>query len=264
MTRLNQYLDMVKRAKEGEHLSIDNPFDRSIYLAFDLVLNHDFNPWNIDLVPFSTLYLKRAREEQLDLMIAGRIIYMAWKVLRLQSDHLVIHMEAKKEEEHVFGWEDIPTGAWMESDDEYSYTNLVLTMEKPPLEEPVRRDAKRKITFIELLGAFDQARKDVEEYQLVETLRREERARRAVQARKAMKGATHEDHLEEDIVDVWKRIRGFSKNSMKLSDLMNTTDAEERIKTFLSVLFLAYDNKIRLSQRRFPYGEIYIKMIGYT
>lgn len=265
MSRINQYLDMVKSASHGENISIGDPFDRSIYLAFDLVLNQNLNPWNIDLVSFSNMYLKKANEEKIDLLTAGRIIYMAWKVLRLQSDNLVINMETKDEEEDFgFGWEDIPTGAWLESDDGYSYTNLVMKMPSPPLDTPVRRDAKRRITLIELLGAFDEARKEAEEYQLLDKIRSEERARLAEKARKAMKGTAHEDHLEKDIATVWKKICNFPKKIMTLNDICKTNDAEERIKTFISVLFLMYDNKIMVYQRQFPYGKIFIKNIGYT
>jgi segregation and condensation protein A len=265
MSRINQYLDIVKKASTGEHISIDSPFDRSVFLAFDLVLTQHLDPWNIDLVNFSSLYLKRAKEERIDLMTAGRIIYMAWKVLRMQSDNLVVNMEAKQEEEiETFGWEDIPTGTWLESDNEYSYTNLVMKMPSPPLEEPVRRDAKRKVSLIELLDAFDHARKEAEEYQLIDRLRREERERLAAKARKAMKGTAHEDHLEEDIMTVWDRIRSSSKKSMSFRNICESDDPEEHIKTFLSILFLAYDKKIRLYQRKFPYGEIYIKTLGYT
>lgn len=264
MSRINQYLDMVKMAGNGEKLSISSSFDRSIFLAFDLVLSQQLNPWDIDLVSFSSMYLKRAKEEKIDLMIAGRIIYMAWKVLRMQSDNLVIDMEAKQEEEFDFGWEDIPTGAWFESDDGYSYTNLVMKTPTPPLEEPIRRDAKRKITLIELLGAFDQARKEAEEYQILDEQRRKERERLAIKARKAMKGTVVEDHLEEDILVVWEKICQYPKKSMSINSICKTDDPEEHIKTFLSVLFLAYDKKIRIFQRGFPYGEIFIKTIGYT
>ena len=92
MSRINQSLDMVQKAQTGEMTSIDNPFDRSIYLAFDLVLQQQLNPWDIDLVGFSSMYLKRAKQEKIDLMIAGRIIYMAWQVLRLQSAVSYTHL----------------------------------------------------------------------------------------------------------------------------------------------------------------------------
>jgi len=264
MSRINEYINMVKETQKKDSISVSNPFDRSVYLAFDLVLHQHMNPWNIDLVSFSSLYLKKAQEEKIDLISAGRIIYMAWKVLHMQSDHLVIDMEAKQQEEPDFGWDDIPTGSWFENDDGYSYTNLVMKNPDPPLKEPLRRDGKRKITLIELLGAFDQARKDAENYQMLDQMRQKERERLAINARKAMKGASHEDHLEEDIAAVWAKIRDSPKKSMSLNSICDAEDYDDRIKTFLSVLFLAYDEKIRIYQRQFPFGEIYIKTLKYT
>ena len=265
MTRINQYLEMAKAAVTGESLSIENPFDRSVYLAFDLVLNQHMNPWDIDLVGFSTMYLKRAKKEKIDLLTAGKIIYMAWKVLRMQSDHLVVNMETKEEEiEQGFGWEDIPTSSWLANDDEYSYTNLLMKMPQSPLEEPLRRDSTRKVTLIELLSAFDEVRKESEQYQLLDQLRTEERIQLEQKARKAMKGSAHEDHLEEDVASIWERICQFPKKSMNFSELCEVDNAEERIKTFISILFLAYEKKIIVHQQKFPYGEIYIKTIGYT
>jgi len=265
MTRINQYLELAKAAVTGESAAIEDPFDRSVYLAFDLVLNQNMNPWDIDLVGFSTMYLKRAKKEKIDLMAAGRIIYMAWKVLRMQSDHLVVNMETKEEAiEQGFGWEDIPTAAWLANDDEYSYTNLLMKMPQSPLEEPLRRDSTRKVTLIELLSAFDEVRKESEQYQLLDQLRTEERIQLEQKARKAMKGSAHEDHLEEDVASVWERICQFPKKSMNFSELCEVDSPEERIKTFISILFLAYEKKIIVHQQKFPYGEIYIKTIGYT
>jgi len=265
MTRINQYLELAKAAVTGESAAIEDPFDRSVYLAFDLVLNQNMNPWDIDLVGFSSMYLKRAKKEKIDLMAAGRIIYMAWKVLRMQSDHLVVNMETKEEVvEQGFGWEDIPTATWLANDDEYSYTNLLMKMPQSPLEEPLRRDSTRKVTLIELLSAFDEVRKESEQYQLLDQLRTEERIQLEQKARKAMKGSAHEDHLEEDVASIWERICQFPKKSMNFTELCQVDSPEERIKTFISILFLAYEKKIIVHQQKFPYGEIYIKTIGYT
>lgn len=211
------------------------------------------------------MYLKRAKEEKIDLMTAGRMIYMAWKVLKLQSNDLVVSMETVDEEsEEPFGWGDIPTGTWIENDDGYSYTNLVMKMPEPPLDEPIRRNAKRKVTLIELLDAFDQARVDSEEYQLIERQRRAERLRLSEKARKRMVGTAHEDHVEDDVEFVWEKIKSFHGRTMSLFELCETRGREDVIKTFMSVLFLVYDNKIRVYQKQFPYGKIYIKNMGYS
>lgn len=262
--RINHYVSMLQKSEEGEHISIENPFDRSIAIAFELVVQQHLDPWDIDLVSFSTLYLKRAKEEKIDLLTAGRIIYLAWKILKLQSDNLVITMESQEEKYEPFGWGDIPSEMWLSKDDAYSYTNLVMNMTEPPLDEPLRRDAKRKVSLIELLDAFDLARKESEEHQLLEQQRKEERERLAEKARKRMKGTAVEDHLEEDVVDIWTRIKEFQTKTMTLADLCNKKGKEELIRVLISVLFLAYDNKVVVYQKRFPYGKIFIKNLRYS
>jgi len=262
--RINHYVKMLQKSEEGEHISIENPFDRSIAIAFELVMQQHLDPWDIDLVNFSTLYLRRAKEEQIDLLTAGRIIYLAWKVLKLQSDNLVITMESHEEKYEPFGWGDIPTEMWLSKDDAYSYTNLVMNMTEPPLNEPLRRDVKRKVSLIELLDAFDTARKESEEHQLLEQQRKEERERLAEKARKRMKGTAVEDHLEEDVVDIWERIKEFPNKTISFVDLCEKKGKEELIRVLISVLFLAYENKILVYQKRFPYGNIFIKNLKYS
>jgi len=263
-TRINQYVNMLQMADDGEYISIDDPFDRSIAIAFELVMKQHLNPWDIDLVNFTTMYLKRAKEEKIDLITAGRIIYMAWKVLKLQSDDLVVSMESQEEQYEPFGWGDIPTEMWLSKDDAYSYTSLVMNMPKSPLDEPIRRNAKRKVTLIELLDAFDLAKKESEEHILIEQQRKEERERLAERARKRMKGTAHEDHLEEDVEAIWYRIKEYPKKTMSLMDLCEKKGKDELIRVLMSVLFLAYDNKILIYQKKFPYGKIFIKNMGYS
>lgn len=263
-SRINQYVNMLQKTDEGNYISMNNPFDRSIAIAFELVMQQQLNPWDIDLVNFSTMYLKRAKQEKIDLIIAGRIIYMAWKVLKLQSDNLVGSIESKEETYEPFGWGDIPTEMWLSKDDAYSYTNLVMNMPEPPIDEPLRRDSKRKVTLMELLNAFDAAKKESEEFQLLEQQRLEERQRLAERARKRMKGTVHEDHLEEDVEAIWQRINACSKKTVQLGEICEKNDREELIKVLISVLFLAMDNKIIVFQKKFPFGKIYIKNTGYS
>jgi len=263
--RINQYITMLQKADSGEHISIENPFDRSIAIAFELVMQNHLNPWDIDLVSFSTMYLNRAKQEKIDLIIAGRIIYMAWKILKLQSNNLVLTMEENNQEEYEpFGWGDIPTEMWLTEDDDYSYTNLIMKTPTPPIDTPLRRKSKRKVSLIELLDAFNEAKKESEEYQLLELQRKEERDRLAEKARKRMKGTAHEDHLEEDIEKIWNKIREINRKTIPLSDLFENNKKEDIITAIMSVLFLASDNKITVYQKKFPYGKIYIKTNGYS
>jgi len=263
--RINHYVSMLQKTNEGEHISIENPFDRSIAIAFELVMQQHLNPWDIDLVGFSTLYLKRAKEEKIDLITAGRIILLAWKVLKLQSDDLVLATEQQEKDTYEpLEWGDIPQEMWFSEDDAYSYTNLVMKTPEPPIEQPVRRNKKRKVSLIELLDAFDQAKKEAEEHQLIEKQRELERKRLSEQAKKRMKGTAHEDPLEKDIKETWNKIKNIPKKIMALSDLCDIKNRDETIKLLMSILFLAYDNKITVYQKKFPYGKIYIKNKGYS
>ncbi len=262
--RINQYVTMLQKTESGEHISIENPFDRSIAIAFELVIQQHLNPWDIDLVNFSTMYLKRAKDKKIDLITSGRIIYMAWKVLKLQSNDLIISMENKPETYEPFDWGDLPSEMYLTNDNAYSYTNLVMNLPESPIDEPLRRDAKRKVTLIELLSAFDQAKKESEEYQILDEQRRQERERLSDLARKRMKGTAHEDHLEEDIQTIWGRIRKQRKKTMTLSEICDIQNREEIIKVLMSILFLAYNNKINIYQKHFPYGKIFIEDKGYS
>jgi segregation and condensation protein A len=168
-------------------------------------------------------------------------------------------MESSEETYEPFGWGDIPTEMYLTNDDAYSYTNLVMNMPEPPITEPVRRDPKRKVTLIELLDAFNQAKKESEEYQLIEQQRTQERDRLAILAQKRMNGTAHEDHLEEDIQSTWNRIKDANKKTMTLNDICKKQNREEYIKVLMSILFLAMDEKVVVYQKKFPYGHIFIK-----
>ena len=54
------------------------------------------------------------------------------------------------------------------------------------------------------------------------------------------------------------------KKTVSLMDLCEKKGREELIKILMSVLFLAMDNKVLVYQKKFPYGKIYIKNMGYS
>jgi chromatin segregation and condensation protein Rec8/ScpA/Scc1 (kleisin family) len=118
------------------------------------------------------------------------------------------------------------------------------------------------VTLLELLDAFDHARHESETYQLMEKQRNEEKRRLWRKARQRMRGTAHEDHLEEDIMTLWEKIRSMNKETMSLVTLCGNDSRDELIKTFMSVLFLANEGKVHVYQKHFPFGKIFIKNIG--
>lgn len=252
--RINQYLQLMR---EGEHVVIKDPFDRSIALAFDLVVQNQLNPWDIDLVRFSTLYLDHARENKIDLVTAGRIILMAWTVLKLQSDDLVRRTEERKEEASNLSWDEIPD--WGLTGEELDFTERVRQLPRAPIDEKVWHEGDRKVTLMELVDAFEAARLEAEQRQRLVTERDAFRARLRQEGQDRLKGRVHKEDLEEDIRVVWERINGRNGAAIPFKTLYDSADRWDFMTAFTSVLFLNLDRRIDLWQENFPFGDILLK-----
>lgn len=252
--RINKYLDIVK---EGEHLAIKDPFDRSVALAFELVLQEQLNPWDIDLVKFSSMYLEHAREEELDLVTAGRVILMAWSVLKLQSDDLVRRTEERQQEPDELLWDEMPD--FLLADDELDFTERVNRSPKPPIDEKVWHEGDRKVTLMELVDAFETARQEAEHRKEMRKIRDRMRADRAELARRNTKGRVHKEDLEADKIEIWKRISALNGADIPLRRICDPEDLDDFVMAFNSVLFLHRDRRIDLWQEDFPYGTIYLR-----
>lgn len=252
--RINKYLDIVK---EGEHLAIKDPFDRSVALAFELVLQEQLNPWDIDLVKFSSMYLEHAKEEDLDLVTAGRVILMAWSVLKLQSDDLVRRTEERQQEPDELLWDEMPD--FLLADDELDFTERVNRSDEPPIDEKVWHEGDRKVTLMELVDAFETARQEAAHRKEMRKIRDQMRADRAEQAQRNTEGRVHKEDLEADKIEVWKRISALNGADIPLRRICDPKDLDDFVMAFNSVLFLHRDRRIDLWQEDFPYGPIYLR-----
>lgn len=253
-TRLNEYVAMVR---EGEHLSIKDSFDRSIALAFDLVVQTRMNPWDIDLVKFSSLYLENARKRDIDLVTAGRLILLAWTVLKLQSDDLVRKVEERKEETQDLSWDEIPD--WGLSGEGLDYNDRIRMAPRSPLDEKVWHEGDRKVTLMELVDAFEHARLESEQRQAWETSRDEFRARLKAEGADRFKNRVHKEDLEADLQMIWERILGRNGSDIAFKDLYNASDVWDFVTAFTGILFLQRDRKIDMWQENFPYGPIKLR-----
>ncbi len=252
--RFSNYLKILKEVKEGE-FSTENPVDREIARILSLALNEDFDPWNIDLVEFSRAYVEEIRgSEDVDFIVAGKIIFLAWSVLKKQSDATLSKAEGIDESEFFFEdwapWEFEP----YENLDDISFTDRVVSSDEPPIKKAVRYRASRKITLIELVDAFEEARKEVELREKVEQIRK-----RAKPPEIKMPEAAHKEDIEEEIKEVWKRMTDFDGKKLSLMKL-STGTKEDIIKVFVALLFLANRNRIRIWQNS-PSGDIYVENI---
>lgn len=262
--RINEYIRLVKERGDGTHVGIEDPFDRSISLAFELVLDQGMDPWAIDLVRFTALYMDRVNKgERIDLITAGKLLHMAWSILRLQSDKLRQSAEPPPAppEPEPFGWDDIDMSAL--SDDPDAAFNTVVEHARPAdlLDEKVRHKGDRKVTLMELVSALEDARREADLRHQVVTAREMEKSKRAKARQGRAEGAAHKEDQEEDIREVWERIASLNGAPIPITSIQERT-RDDMVKTLVSVLFLAKSQRIKLWQENFPYGMIYIQNPG--
>lgn len=249
--KFDRYLDMARGASLGSDYAPKDPLDRSLQLVFDLVLNQNFDPWDIDLVSFTDIYLKRMQETEVNFIVAGKLVFMAWSILKLQSEEV---LAANDEQRELFcsDWDFDSLGEFY-SDEKECDLNFDVP-ESVDLCEAVRHQAQRPVSLIELLDAFEDARDEAQ--------RQEERER----LRERLKlnpdkfdAKSHSEDLEREVEMVWTRIMKCGPGPVAIDDLFSG-GKEDRVTVFVSLLFLVRNGKISLWQEDLPFGQIFMEI----
>ena len=249
---LERYLSLVQNLKDGVHLVIPDPFQKAMALLFELVMEEEFDPWEIDLVKFTQSYVERVQTDgAVNFAIAGRLLYMAWSILYLQSEEILKVRELPPDPSGV----DLPGDApvddtylpMLETPQAVDVTTAVLgSLDAPPLLEMVRHPETRPVSLLELVRAFGdaeaEARRAVRVQELRERLREEQRAPPEV--------LVHGDLPEHDLVDTWEAaLRHPIDEPFPLLDLWSPlTGRDHLVAIFLAALFLARERSIDLRQ----------------
>ncbi len=272
----------IAATEEAEHQSLHDPFDRSVALVLSLVREEAFNPWNVDLSAFLSVFSRRVQEEEnLDLPACGRLIRLSWEVLHHQSAVLFEKIQPQVEEEEwdedmSFGWES-------EYDDEaYLFTQSILAGAAdevlPTLfDERLRRDEGRPVTLAELLSAFKDAADDATEQKQRE-LNRLEHERELSEYLDNVGGRMHNEDLEGDIERCWNALRetcaamGCATVPLlsvieKLRPMLQTTfgmapdecESEAFVASFIAGLFLTHRRMASISQEGEAVANIMIE-----
>jgi len=251
--RIEHYLKIVEEMQRGTLSASDDPFERSVATVFELVVNQQMNPWDINLIEFSKMYLARVRKaSELNLIIAGKIVYMAWEILKLQSEQVLQRVDRPEQVEMMFdGWNPDNLDIFVDPF-ELGTGEMMLHTEEMPIDEKVRRKAERPVTLIDLLDAFEEAKKESDIRQELSKFMQKYR-------RPEFDDKAHKENLEEDIALVWDRIQKCGQGSVPIADLY-ATGKEDRVKVFISILFLARMGKIQIWQDKLPYGEIFLEL----
>ena len=277
----SRYLDrLVELAtlEEAEHQFLIDPFDRSVALVMQLFQSSDLDPWDVDLSSFLEMFNERIKEsENIDLPTCGRLVRMAWCILRGQAYTLLERQERAFdfEEEEVWDFD----GGWeSEFDDaDYNFSLGVLTGaadEALPqmFEGRIHRDESRPVTLGELLMGLQDAGRLAAEQRLREEIAKERREANA-RARERFSGSLHIEDLEGDLQRTWESLKTRSRGTGKpigLGDLVEDiasksvesgmtneeADAEAQVTALVSALFLTNRGYVDLKQEKGRNGKI--------
>jgi segregation and condensation protein A len=259
---LERYLSLVENLKEGVHIVIPDPFQKAIALLFELVMDEEFDPWEIDLVKFTESYLERVREDgAVNFAIAGRLVYMAWNILYLQSEEILrLRAVPDSSVEGGAGPADGVDDGYLpllETPEAVDVTSTVLgSTDPPPLLEMVRHPETRPVSLLELVRAFDEAEADARRALRIEELR--DRLREEQRAPPEV--LVHGEIPERDLEDTWAATLHHPLGEpFPLLELWNPLSGRDRlVAIFLALLFLARERSVELRQEVLGASPVFV------
>jgi segregation and condensation protein A len=253
---LDNYMKIMRELDMGIQVVLDNPVDRAVAIAFQLVIDERFDPWNIDLAEFTKLYLdKLKKEEEVNFIIAGRLVMMAWSILKSQSAHILNKADREDEPDEAFfsDWEIEPM---LPDAPGSQFSDFVLGSENGLITEAVHATDVRPVTLMSLLEAFDEAREEIALRNRIKNLARPDDGKPIVISDKL-----HGESLQEDISMTWQRICNCRGEQIPISMIWDERDTLDKVTVFISALFLAKMEKVEIAQKKLPHGEIFIRNI---
>ncbi len=266
--RINDYLHMIDNMDDSLYHISQDPFECAIASLFKLVIDEKMNPWEIDLVSFTKMYLEEAKDkETLNFTVAGHLVSMAWSILKMQCEEVLNNAEAEEEDEYVeeepIYW-DMFDDAFYQEPEDLEYEEEVLEGEGGKLEKAVRREQKKPVSLIDLVNAFEEGKKEAQYREKMERLRKEkakEREKLRNQKKDNFDTKAHKEDMQKDISIIWKRICWYQQEKLEF-DMIHDGRVSDFITAFTSVLFLHKDGKIRVRQENIPESQIMLKVLA--
>ena len=211
-------------------------------VIYKIVAWEGLDPWDLDICSLSMSFLQYvAKLKDLDFKIPAKFLIIAAVLLRMKSDHLeFLEILQESMEPAEFGEE---PGGEIESA-EGGEQKFELT----PITAPPTRLAKRKIMINELVFALKNVLKT-----------QEKRERRRVRLRGDIK--INQENALKRIDDFYNRVvdilKGLKEDEVRFSELVKKKDKKEVVNTFMPLVYLDNDRKLRCRQDEM-FDEIFI------
>ncbi|MCC7552048.1 segregation/condensation protein A [Candidatus Micrarchaeota archaeon] len=202
-------------------------------MLMDLVVEEEFDPWDIDISAITSKYIQQIKEmKTLELQIPANLILAASILLKLKSKDLVFEEEVQIEVDETF------------VDEEEG------PIEIPMLELRTRIPPKRRVSLEELVEAVEEVFKE-------EQNRIEKQSK--IEIPKKMILQLPEITIDEQINEVKQRMLNLKdeKGMVLFSNLIKNKTPNEKVFALLPLLYLQQKHEVFLIQEKL-FGEIII------
>lgn len=215
-------------------------------ILYELVKTEQMDPWDIDVSNLTQRYIEMIRTlKEHDFRVSGKVLLAAAILLKMKSNKLVGE-DLTELDRLLIGVEDEMEELGFEE------TSSVPKLgEIPALIPRTPQPRKRKVSIFDLVEALEQAL-EVKKRRLLHSI-----PPLNLEAPKKKKDIT------EIIREVYGRIKGFFfgalQGNLTFSKLLPSQSKEDKVYTFIPLLYLSQQNKIELVQET-PFGEISVLM----
>lgn len=217
-------------------------------IIYDLIKAEELDPWNIDLTLLAKRYVETIHNlQEHNFFISGKVLLASSILLRMKS-HKLVHEHIAEFDHQLFPpEEDLLEG--IDEDIKYQAHQDI-----PSLLVRTPQPRKRQLTIQDLMRALEKA-VEVDERRKIKRVMSAQMIREAVLPEKVV-------DITQLIQKVYNKIRSFfsRKTSLTFLELVGSENKEEKIMTFVPLIYLSNQQKIDLHQEK-PFGEISIELL---
>lgn len=232
-----------------------------IELLVDWAKEGKIDPWNIDLVQVTDMFLEKIAEiKHNNLRLTGRTLFFAAVLLKLKSDYLEgidpLKIMEPEPEENLFEFdEDQDT---FNIDENVRKANIASVENAIARRTSIRKNRTRQVTLEDLIKQL----RELEEIEHKKSLKATEER---IKSRRSYTHFTpddiiemaHDEYIEDEILKLQDLLTNFFNNDEKigLNDLVKA--GMNRVSAYIALLFLSSRSQIDLVQDEF-YSDLYV------
>jgi segregation and condensation protein A len=216
-------------------------------IIFDLVKSEQIDPWDVDISLLTQKYLEILnRLKETNFFISGKVVMAASLLLKIKSNKLL--------SEDITNFDALinpPEDDFFEADLFYQNQERI-NVDVPKLAIKTPQKRKRKVSVNDLIKALHKAL-EVNQRKVLRKIK-EQSQRHPEIPKKTF-------DISSLIKEVFERIKNLfaKKEEITFTKIIPSESRDDKIKTFMPLLYLDHQNKINIFQEE-HFGEIKIKM----